>query len=65
MLADKTLIVKNEKALGIKKKINQPILLYQNCIIASEQSIYFLPENIFKQLVLSSFPHINNQSFEA
>lgn len=62
MLADKTLIVKNEKALGIKKP---PSLIHQNYIIASEQSIYFLSENIFKQLVLSSFPHINNQSFEA
>lgn len=37
----------------------------RNYIIASEQSIYFLFENIFKQLFLSNFPHMNNQSSEA
>lgn len=62
ILADETLIVKTEKTLGIKKKKS---LLYHNYIIALEQSIYFLSENIFKQLFLSNFPHMNNQSFEA
>lgn len=64
ILADEALIVKKEKALGVKY-IYKCSLLYHNYIIASEQSIYFLSESISKQLFLSNFPHMNNQSFEA
>lgn len=64
IVADETLIVKKEKALGIKKR-KRSSLLYHNYIAASEQSIYFLSENIFKQLFLSNFSCMNNQSFEA